>query len=142
MEPAQSAAPPIALNQVSVEPEQAAGNWKILWRIANLNSQPLELRAVRLPHGQFKSAEQRFQPAIHLSPKESAEFEISVCCDEPEGLVTENAFLIFQVTRLGEQWRIFARVRVTVNSTGTPVAATELITTQKVGFSGVFDRRH
>jgi hypothetical protein len=125
------------LTQVSVEPEEGRGNWKILWRIANLNSQPLELRAVRLPHGQFKSAEQRFSPAIHLTPDDSAEFEVSVSCDEPAGLVTENAFLIFQVVRLDERWRIFTRVRVTVDAIGTPVATTELITTQRVGFSGV-----
>jgi hypothetical protein len=125
------------LTQVSVEPEEGRGNWKILWRIANLNSQPLELRAVRLPHGQFKSAEQRFSPAIHLAPDDSAEFEVSVSCDEPAGLVTENAFLIFQVVRLDERWRIFTRVRVTVDAIGTPVATTELITTQRVGFSGV-----
>jgi hypothetical protein len=137
VEPVQSAAPQITLTQVSVEPEEGKGNWKILWRIANLNSQPLELRAVRLPHGQFKSAERQFEPAIHIAPKESVEFQVSVSCDEPEGLVTENAFLIFQVVRLDERWRIFARVRVTVNASGSPVATTELITTQRVGFSEV-----
>jgi hypothetical protein len=135
VEPAQSAAPQIALTQVSVEPEKARGNWKILWRVANLDSQPLDFRAVRLPHGQFRSAERRFSPAIHLAPDNSAEFDVSVSCDEPEGLVTENAFLIFQVVRLHERWRIFTRVRVTVDAMGTPVATTELITTQRVGFS-------
>jgi len=139
VEPVQSAAPQITLSQVSVEPEEGRGNWRILWRIANLNSHRLELRAVRLPHGQFKSAERRFEPVIHLAPKEHVEFQVLVSCDEPAGLVTENAFLIFQVVRLGEPWRIFARVRVTVNTSGTPVATTELITTQQVGFSGVPD---
>jgi hypothetical protein len=137
LEPLQSAAPQITLTQVSVEPEAGKGNWKIQWRIANLNSQPLELRAVRLPHGQFKSAEQRFSQAIHLAPDESVEFQVFVSCDEPEGLVTENGFLIFQVLWRGEPWRIFARVRVIVISTGTPATATESITTQRVGFSGV-----
>ena len=139
MEPAQSAAPQITLTQVSVEPEEGKGNWKILWRIANLNSQPLEIRAVRLPHGQFESAERRFEPALMLAPKQAAQFEVVVRCDEPAGLVTENAFLIFQVFRRGERWRIFARVRVTVNKNEIPAAETELITTQQVGFSGVPD---
>ena len=139
MEPVQSAVPQITLTQVSVEPEEGQGNWKILWCIANLNSQPLELRAVRLPHGQFKSAERCFEPAIVLAAKQDAQFQVFVHCDEPAGLVTENAFLIFEVVRLGEPWRIFARVCVTVNSAGTPVATTEWITTQKVGFSGVLE---
>ena len=139
MEPVQSAAPQITLTQVSVEPEEGRGNWKILWRVANLNSQPLDLHAVRLPHGQFKSTERRFEPAIVLAAKQDAQFHVFVHCDEPTGLVTENAFLIFQIIRLGEPWRIFARVRVTVNTSGTPVATTELITMQQVGFSGVPD---
>ena len=139
MEPVQSAALQITLTQVSVEPEQGKGNWQILWRIANLNSQPLELRAVRLPHGQFKSAERRFEPAIGLAAKQDAQFQVFVHCDEPSGVVTENAFLIFQGIWVGEPWRIFARVRVTVNSAGTPTATTEWITTQRVGFSGVAD---
>jgi len=139
VEPVQSAAPQITLTQVSVEPEEGTGNWKILWRVANLNSQPLDLHAVRLPHGQFKSAERRFEPAIVLAAKQDAQFQVFVHCDEPAGLVTENAFLIFEVVRLGEPWRIFARVRVTVNSAGTPAATTEWITTQRVGFSGVAD---
>ena len=126
------------MNQISVEPEEAKGNWLIRWRIENLNSEPLDLHAVRLPHGQFKSAERRFEPAIVLAPKQDAQFQVCVHCDEPAGLVTENAFLIFQIVRLGEPWRVFARVRVIVNSKGEPETETELITTQKVGFSAGF----
>jgi len=139
VEPVQSAAPQITLTQVSVEPEEGRGNWTILWRVANMNSQPLELRAVRLPHGQFNSAERCFEPAIVLAAKQDAQFQVFVHCDEPAGLVTENAFLIFQVVRIDERWRIFVRVRVTANSAGTPAATTEWITTQRVGFSGVPD---
>ena len=139
MEPVQSAEPQITLTHVSVEPEEGTGNWKILWRVANLNSQPLDLHAVRLPHGQFKSAERRFEPAIVLAAKQDAQFQVFVHCDGPAGLVTENAFLIFQVVRIDERWRIFVRVRVTANSAGTPAATTEWITTQRVGFLGVPD---
>ena len=135
MESAQSAAPQIALNQISVGAQEGKGNWKILWRVANVNSQPLELCAVRLPHGQFKAAKQRFRPALTLAPKQATRFDAVVRCDEPAGLVTKNAFLIFQAVRFGERWRILARVRVIVNSRGEPATKTELITSQKVGFS-------
>jgi hypothetical protein len=52
-------------------------------------------------------------------------------------LVTENAFVILQIKWRGAPWRIFVRVRVIVNKKGEPNATTELITTQKVGFTGV-----
>ena len=58
-------------------------------------------------------------------------------CDEPAGAVIENGFLILLVEWLDKQWRIFVRLRVIINQEGEPETATELITTQQVGFSGV-----
>ncbi len=89
-----------------------------------------------MPHGQFKSGEVRFDPALLLPPGKSAEFTVSVCCHEPPGLVTENAFMIFYAVWLGEPCRIFARLRVNVSDAGQPAAVTESITAQRVGFSG------
>ena len=65
------------------------------------------------------------------------QFHNLVQCHEPAGLVTENAFVIFHCQWRGEAWRIFVRIRVTVTADGAPETATELITTQKVGFSGI-----
>jgi hypothetical protein len=93
--------------------------------------------SARLPHGQFKSAEQYFAPLLELAAGASKQFTILVHCDEPAGLVTENAFVIFHCQWHGEAWRIFVRIRVTVTADGEPQTATELITTQKVGFSGI-----
>jgi len=132
-----TAEPQILLSQVSVERDRVRERWNIVWRIENLSAHPIEVLAVRLPHGQFKSAERRFEPTITLAAKQEAQFQVSVQCDEPAGLVTQNAFLIFQIVWLGEPWRIFARVRVIVNSKGEPEVTTELITTQQIGFSGV-----
>ena len=53
------------------------------------------------------------------------------------GLVTENAFVIFNVNWSDEPWRIFVRIRVTMNLDGRPETETEAITTQRVGFSGI-----
>jgi hypothetical protein len=74
---------------------------------------------------------------MELAPGGAAEFQTVVHCDEAPGLVTENAFLIFNATWLHEEWRIFVRVRVIVDPKGEPESAAELITAQKVGFSGV-----
>lgn len=78
-------------------------------------------------------------PTLHLASGETAQFQTSVRCDEPPGLVTENAFVIFTVDWLATAWRIFVRIRVVVNPEGAPETTTELITTQKVGFSSLSD---
>ena len=131
------AAPEITLEQVSADRERVQAAWDIGWRIENVGEHPIYVSAVRLPHGQFKSAERRFDPAIGLAPGNKTELNILVKCDEPAGLVTENAFVILSVEWLGEQWRIFVRLRVMVTVDGRLETAAELITTQGVGFSGV-----
>jgi hypothetical protein len=134
---AQQNAPEITLEQVVVERLDKPGYWRVAWKIRNVALHPLKLLAVRLPHGQFKSEELQFEPAIDLPAQKGANFQVPVRCDEPEGLVTENAFVIFHVNWRGAPWRVFVRVRVVVNEQGEPSATTELITTQKVGFTGV-----
>jgi hypothetical protein len=129
--------PKIALRQMSLARDATTAGWNILWELENLGSAALTIISVRMPHGQFKSAEQGFAPALELAAGASTQFTIPVHCDEPAGLVTENAFVIFYCQWRGEAWRIFVRIRVIMKANGKPQTATELITTQKVGFSGV-----
>jgi hypothetical protein len=129
--------PQIALHQVSVDRHGAMECWSLGWRITNRGAGPLSVVAARLPHGQFKSEEIRFEPPLDLPPGANEQFQTSVRCHEPSGLVIENAFVIFHVVWLSEPWRIFARVRVVVDADGKPSAVTESVTSQKVGFSGV-----
>lgn len=129
--------PKIALRQVPLARHTAGNAWNIRWQVDNLGSDELKIVSVRLPHGQFKSDEQRFDPSLELAGGESKEFQSLVHCREPAGLVTENAFVIFYCQWRGEAWRIFVRLRVTVTADGEPETATELITTQKIGFSRV-----
>jgi hypothetical protein len=138
-EPEKDHGPAISLRQGATNRAEVHGQWLIGWEVLNHAAEPITIVAVRLPHGQFKSAEQHFMPALQLSPGKGARFQTSVRCDEPLGLVTENAFVIFTVDRLAVAWRIFVRIRVVVSLEGVPETTTELITTQKVGFSGVFD---
>ena len=137
MESDATKAPEIELEQVSVERNGVMERWRIGWRIKNSGAHSLCVESVRLPHGQFKAEEQRFEPALVLSSGKAARFHSAVRCDEPAGVVTENAFLIFHVGWLGEPWRIFVRVRVVVDSQREPATRVELITTQKIGFSRV-----
>jgi len=130
-------APEIELHQLSVESLATAGRWRIGWQIVNRGRGPLTFLAVLVPHGQFKATEQRFEPEAVLPAGDAWRFYTDVFCAEPPGLVTENGFVILEVTWWGEPWRIFARVSVVVGAAGKPQAKTEAITTQKVGFSGL-----
>ena len=125
----------ILLRQVSLNQGSGKGLWRIEWHVENPGRHSVQLKGVRFPHGQFKSNEQCFDPAINLGHGEHADVESSVACDAEPGAIVENAFSIFNVVWRNQPWRIFVRLRVTINSDGTPTAITESITTQRVGFS-------
>jgi hypothetical protein len=132
-----AAAPRISLVQQAVEWTETPGWWKITWSVGNVGSVKITISGARLPHSQFKSEEQRFDPPLELEPGAECQCSSAVYCHEPPGLVTENAFLIFYVMCLEAPWRIFARLEINVGRTGEPRAMTALITNQRVGFSGV-----
>ena len=129
--------PEIALVQRSAQATSVACSWRIVWQLRNLGKAQLQINSARLPHGQFKADEQRFEPPITLDSGTSVEFESAVCCDEPAGLVTENGFVILYANWLNNEWRIFARIRVMVNAEAQPETITESITYQQAGFSGL-----
>lgn len=127
--------PQVELKQLSAEASWEKACWNIRWSVRNSSARPLRILSVRLPHGQFKSAEKNFDPVIDLKQDQEAQFQTLVRCDEPPGPVTENAFLIFYTIHLEEPWRIFVRVRIVLNADGKPQATAESVTTQKAGFS-------
>ena len=127
--------PDIELRQLSAVRNGQLDSWRVAWLLKNRGARQLLLQAVRLPHGQFKSEEMRFEPAAELKPNGERLFETLVQCPEPPGEVTENAFVIFYVIWLEEPWRVFVRIRVVVDFEGKPRATTESVTSQKVGFS-------
>jgi len=129
--------PKISVEEVSRSRGVESGRWLFEWRIQNLTEEPMKFLAARCPHGQFRSAERFFDPSLHAAAGKNATIEMPVLCDEPAGAVIENGFLILLVEWLNKRWRIFVRLRVTINQQGEPETATELITTQRVGFSGV-----
>ena len=127
--------PQIVLRQVSLASGESQNLWRIGWRVENCARHSLRIESVRFPHSQFRAAEQRFDPAISLGHEECAEFETSVACDAKPGVVVENVFSIFSAVWCDQPWRIFVRLRVSVNEQGEPAALAESITTQQVGFS-------
>jgi hypothetical protein len=129
--------PRISVEEIRRSKEIESGRWLFGWRVQNLTKQPVKFLAARCPHGQFKSEERFFDPPLQAAAGQAVTIEMPVLCGEPVGAVIENGFLILLVEWLDKQWRIFVRLRVTINQQGVPETATELITTQRVGFSGV-----
>jgi hypothetical protein len=131
------AGPRVAVEELHRSKEAEHGRWLFAWRIQNLTGQPIKFLAARCPHGQFRSEERFFDPPLQAAAGKTTTIEMPVRCDEPVGNVIENGFLILLVEWLDKRWRIFVRLRVTINQQGVPETSTELITTQRVGFSGV-----
>jgi hypothetical protein len=129
--------PKISVEEIRRSKEVERGRWLFGWRIKNLTQQPTKFLAAQCPHGKFRSGEKIFEPAIYAAGGKNATVEMSVFCNELAGTIIENAFLILLVEWLETSWRFFVRFRVTINEKGEPETATELITIQRVGFSGV-----
>jgi hypothetical protein len=130
-------APAIEFRQTAAEQAGQEDEWSMEFLLQNHGADVLQVESARLPHGQFRSEAQRFDPPLLLAPGEKILFSPRVRCHEPPGLVTVNAFVILSVFWMQERWRIFVRIRVVIGTDGTPQTATESITTQKIGFSGI-----
>lgn len=112
------------------------GQWLARWRLRNRGKEPLTLLETWHPHGKFKGDSRAIVPALLLVPGEGVALDTRVACSEAQGTVVENAFLILRVEdQVGQQWRILARVRVTVGRARVPEPVVEVVTTQRVGFS-------
>jgi hypothetical protein len=129
--------PKVAVGELRRNRELGSDRWLFAWRIQNLTQQPIKFLAARCPHGKFRSDERIFDPPLDAAVGKNATIEMSVLCHEPTGAIVENAFLILLVEWLEASWRLFVRFRVTINQQGEPETVTELITTQRAGFSGV-----
>jgi hypothetical protein len=130
-------APKVEIEAIHHARTSGSGHWSFTWRIRNLTDRPIKFLAARLPHGQFRSQERAFNPPLEAASGANVEMETSVLCAEPAGTVIENAFLILLTEWQESRWRIFARLRMTMNQREEPEAVTELVTTQQVGFSGL-----
>ena len=104
------------------------------WRIDNLTTSEMRLLDVRFPHGRFRS-DLRELADVRVAPSASTDLEAVVACRGSDGEVVENTFLISTVEWRKVLWRILVRMTVSFAADGSPDAATELVTVQRVGFS-------
>ncbi len=129
--------PKLLIEQAAIKHGGCSGGWLVAWNVQNLCPEGVQILTGRLPHSKFRSEEKKFTPIPRLSLGESAKIEFMVRCSEPPGTVIENAFLILRILWLEAPWWVFARLRVTLDDGGAPQTVTELMTTQRAGFSGV-----
>ena len=127
-------APQVTVEQVAVHPGEP-GSWRVTWCIQNAGNESVQLLACHVPHGRFRGPRVDLSSADKIAPGVIRELPLSVSFDEPPGVTVENAFLILTAVLQQTKWRILIRMTVESDSVGAPVARTELITTQKVGFS-------
>lgn len=127
--------PQLDIDQVSRKVGATPGAWLVTWRIRNTSRAPLELVDSYVPHGKFRGQRVDLSSAHQLVPGAVREIELPVIFGEPPGTVVDNTFLILTTVWRETTWRILVRMTVESDSVGAPMARTELITTQKVGFS-------
>ena len=113
----------------------AQGQCRAAWHIHNLGEDTVGLLSTWLPHDKFAHAPQGIDPPVQLAPGERTVLELSVACHEQPGSVVENAYVILRVLWREEPWRVFVRLRVTVDDAGIPQPLCESVTLHPVGFS-------
>ncbi len=113
------------------------GKWLVEWRLRNETDAPVELLAAILPHDRFFLAERQLAEA-RLAPHEVGVLELPVRSLGAPGEEIENAFLILRIRWREREWRVLARLRVTVAADRGPTCVVERVDVQPVGFaSGV-----
>ena len=113
----------------------SGGRWSVPFTIANRGGTPVELTVAWLPHGRFRCAERQLSD-LPLPAKGQTELSFEVQFDEQPGTEVVNAFVILQVRWREVAWRVMTRLTVTARADGAPEAATQLVTTHRIGFSG------
>jgi hypothetical protein len=132
-----SGEPQIEVEQAECDTSENPGQWLFKWRVRNQTETPMNLLSVRVPHGKFKAEERKFGPSVEIAAQDQFILDLAVACQEPPDTIVDNAFLILFLNWQQSQWRFFVRLRITVGQDGRPETATESITAQQVGFSGV-----
>ena len=111
------------------------GAWSVAFEVRNSGDGPVGLLEAWLPHGRFRAEAVPLGERSPLASGASMGLEFTVRFDEQPGELVENAFVILRTRWRNEEWRVLARLAVTADVDGSPLASTELTTAHPVGFS-------
>jgi acetyl-CoA acetyltransferase len=125
-------APRLRIEPLGV-PRREGDGWRTTWRITSVDRDAVRVIAAIAPHSKFRG-----ETALDLEvrAKRSKTFALVVRVDGVAGSEIENAFVIAVIQRGGEQWRLLARLRVSLDNIARPRPSVEAVTVQRVGFSG------
>lgn len=128
---------PIGSPQVKIEPVGDAvreqGGWRTTWRVSNADPRPFHVVGATAPHSKFRG---EASLDLDVAGNGSATFPLVVRIEASAGSEIENAFVILLIEDGAAQWRVLARLRVTLDDAARPEPRVEAITVQRVGFSG------
>ncbi len=129
---AQTTEPPrAAIEPAGYQPGPDPGRWRVSWRIRNQGTAALQLLDAHIPHHRFHAGHQPLAGA--LPPGDSTRIELDITHGAQTGDIIDNAFLIVRVAQAGMEWRVFARLRVTIGPDGEPDNTCQVTLTQPVG---------
>ena len=113
--------------------ERDGQGWRTRWRVVNEDPRAIHVTAAVAPHSQFRG---ETPLDLDVDAGAGAAFELVIDVGGPPRSEIENAFVILSIQRGDERWRVLARVRVPLDGAGRPQPRVEIMTTQRVGFSG------
>ena len=124
--------PRLGIEPLGVAKRDGEG-WRTTWRVANLDADTVRVVGAFAPHSQFRG-----ETSIdrEIRGKGTTQFSLLVRIDGAAGGEIENAFVIVLVQHGDERWRVLARLRVALDAEARPRPRIEVVTVQRVGFSG------
>jgi hypothetical protein len=121
--------PPVRISVNSCVPGAQAGHWRVRWLVQNATDAPVSVEDAWVPHGRFRG-DGHVALAATIEAGGSHLLELGVSAAEPPGSVVENAFLILRVHTEARGWRVFARMRIDFDESGSARPAVETLTAQ------------
>lgn len=125
-------APRVSIAPIGSAKPEGEG-WRTTWRVTNGDPDPVRVVAAIAPHSQFRGETSLDR---EIRGQGSTQFSLVVQIAGAAGSEIENAFVIVQIQRGEEHWRFLARLRVPLGDAGKPQPRIEVVTSQRVGFSG------
>jgi hypothetical protein len=126
------AGPRVRVTTVGKAAPLGQGQWQQRWELVNDADLPLEVTSAWLPHARFRSDQMNYEPPLVVEAGGMLALDLAVSADSEGGPVVENGFILLRTRWREEPWRIFVRVRVTLDEDGRPTPSTQAIQTQRI----------